>query len=78
MTIRKHPERQCICDLSGAKYPRSQMRKMWNGLLVHKSEWEPRQPQDYIPPVRNKNNVKDARPDSPPVFITQTDPSVLG
>lgn len=67
----RNPPRNFISDSSGRKYPISEARKMWDGTLVHKSEWEPRQPQDYIPPVRNKNMVKESRPDSDPVFVTQ-------
>lgn len=67
----KHPEPNFICDLSGKKYPKSQMRMMWNGLYVHKSEWEPRHPQDFTKPVRPSKGLKNARPDSDPTFVTQ-------
>lgn len=73
----KNPPRNFISDSSGKKYPISEARRQWNGLLVHKSEWEPRQPQDYIPPVRNRNMVKESRPDSDPVFVYQTDRSIF-
>jgi len=36
------------CPISGFTYMRSEMRRRWDGLLVHKSEWNPRQPQDTI------------------------------
>lgn len=37
-----------ISDRSGQKMKRKDMRFEWNNLLVGKSEWEPRQPQDLI------------------------------
>ena len=73
----KHPEVQYESDLSGFKYPKSQMRMMWNGLYVHKSEWEPRQPQDFVKPIRTPNAVKNARPHTSPVFVTQLDRSIF-
>jgi hypothetical protein len=56
------PEPVFICDITGRKYPRSQMRKMWNGLMVHKDEWEPRQPQDFGQPVRPSTPLRKVRP----------------
>jgi len=73
----KHPETNYICDLSGFKYPRSQMRMMWNGLYVHKSQWEPRQPQDFVKPIRPPKAVENSRPHVEPTFVTQIDRSVL-
>lgn len=73
----KHPEVNYECDLSGKKYPKSQMRMMWNGLYVHKSQWEPRQPQDHVKPIRPPKPVKNARPYTDPVFATQIDRSIF-
>lgn len=67
MVRRYHPETNYICDLTGFKHPKSEMRMMWNGLFVHKSEWEPRQPQDFVKPIRPEQAVENARPDSQPV-----------
>lgn len=64
----KHPESQFICDISGFKKPRSRAKKMWNGLLVDKDEWEPRHPQDFTNPVKSPKPIKDARPSTDPVF----------
>jgi len=73
----KTPEVNFICDISGFKHPKSQMRKMWNGLYVHKSQWEPRQPQDFVKAVRPPKAVDNARPDAILKFNTQIDRSVL-
>jgi len=34
-----------ISDRSGLEFPYNEMVKEWTGALVHKSEWEPKQPQ---------------------------------
>lgn len=37
-----------ISDDSGQKFPKSEMRRTWRGTWVHYTEYEPRQPQDFI------------------------------
>lgn len=61
---------RAICDVSGFKCWRSQMRKRWDGLLVRKDFWEPRQPQDFIEPRREEQYIPDSRPDTDPVYLT--------
>ena len=36
---------QAISDRSGMAFPYNEMVREWNGMLVHKSEFEPKQPQ---------------------------------
>jgi len=36
---------QAISDRSGMAFPYNEMVKEWNGMFVHKSEFEPKQPQ---------------------------------
>ena len=36
---------QAISDRSGMAFPDNEMVKEWNGMLVHKSEFEPKHPQ---------------------------------
>tara|TARA_R110001583_G_scaffold29390_1_gene103007 strand:+ start:7971 stop:8276 length:306 start_codon:yes stop_codon:yes gene_type:complete len=53
-----------ISDRSGFRYRYKDMRKEWNGLLVGKDEFEPKQPQ--LGPFRKATDpeaLKDARPD---------------
>ena len=40
-----------ISDRSGMAYPYTEMVREWNGSLVHKSEYEPKQPQLEPKPV---------------------------
>lgn len=44
-------------------------RKEWDGLLVDQRVWEPRQPQDLVRGVKDNQNVSDARPLGPNVFV---------
>lgn len=45
------------------------MRSEWDGLLVARDVWEPRQPQDLVRGVRDNQNVDNARPLGPNVFV---------
>jgi len=47
-TYFKKGDHNAICDRDGGKYKASEMRKEWNGLIVHKSNFEPRHPQDFV------------------------------
>jgi hypothetical protein len=44
----KQGDFKVTCPISGGVYLRSEMRMRWDGLLVHKSEWNPRHPQDTL------------------------------
>ena len=46
-----------ISDRSGMEYPYTEMVKEWNGSRVHKSEFEPKTPQD-----NPKRHTSDAEP----------------
>ena len=53
-----------ISDRSGFRYRYKDMRREWNGLLVGKDEFEPKQPQ--LGPFRTVSDpqaLKDARPE---------------
>jgi hypothetical protein len=53
-----------ISDRSGLRYRYQDMRREWNGLLVGKDEWEPKQPQlEPFPKVTDPQALKNARPD---------------
>jgi|TARA_R110000868_G_scaffold162656_1_gene394112 hypothetical protein len=55
-----------ISDRSGFRYRYKDMRKEWNGSLVGKDEFEPKQPQ--LGPFRTVSDpqaLKDARPQQP-------------
>lgn len=51
-----------ISDRDGMRYPYDEMRTEWNGLRVHKSEFEPKHPSLTPPKVLERAGLKDARP----------------
>jgi hypothetical protein len=61
-----------ICDYSGFKIKRSDARRTWDGYLVDKRFWEPRQPQDFVRGRVDKIAVppNESRSESPDTFIT--------
>lgn len=68
-----------ISDISGFKFPASEMKKLTGeqaGLLVHFSEWNPAHPQLKIRARKDDQNVKNIRlrpNDEFPDQITQDD-----
>lgn len=53
-----------LCDLSGRTCYSSGMRRMWNGLMVYKDYWEPRNPQDFVYAIRDQMAPPVVRPDT--------------
>lgn len=51
------------CDLSGRVDYAENFVKQWNGLVVHKDYYEPRNPQDFVKGVPDKQSVVDPRDD---------------
>lgn len=62
-----------ICDQTGQKAKRSDCKYTWDGWLVRKSAWEPKQPQLNIRGKDEQIAVPDTRPRrSEPVFYVPT------
>ena len=55
---------RAISDRDGMEYPYLEMRKEWNGLMVHKDEWEPKHPQLAPRSASDATALKNARPDN--------------
>lgn len=68
-----------VSDLSGFVYKRCDMMKTWDGLLVGKDEFDPKQPQLTIRAKEDRQSVNDARPEQEsnlapgPAFNINTD-----
>ena len=63
-----------IDDRTGFKRKRSECQFEWSGLLVHRSEWEPRHPQDFVKGRPDRQTVADPRPEpSSDTFISAGD-----
>jgi hypothetical protein len=53
-----------ICDITGFRYKRKDMRKTWDGLLVGPDQWSPKEPQIQPSPTpTDPEAVRDARID---------------
>lgn len=52
-----------ICDRTGRKVRSSETVKEWNGLIVHRDEWEPRHSQDFVRGRIDRQRVYDPRPE---------------
>jgi hypothetical protein len=66
------------CDISGFTFKRSECRMRWDGRLVGKDFWEPRQPQDLIRVRKDDQSILNPRPDQasppladPPITVSQ-------
>ncbi len=58
-----------ICDRCGAKRWAEELRKEWDGLMVCADTcWEPRNPQDFVRGVQDKQNPPWVRPEPADVF----------
>lgn len=67
-----------LCDLSGRTCYAEDMRRMWNGLMVHKDYWEPRNPQDFIYAIRDQVAPAVVRPDTDgTVWLPTNTPTVV-
>jgi hypothetical protein len=61
---------KAICDSCGRIFKNSQLRKRWDGLMVCQSDWEPRQPQDFVRAHADTQAVPWSRPEASDVFIS--------
>lgn len=64
------PEQQAICDASGFKYPMSELRRQWDGALVHWRFLDKRNPQDHLRAKPDNRQPPRSRPEPPDTFIT--------
>lgn len=62
-------------DRSGFKYKANECRFEWNGLFVHKSEWEPRQPQDLLRGFPDRQQPEVSRPGTTDKFLATNEVS---
>ena len=53
-----------ICDVCGWKMKASHGRKRWDGYIVCKDDWEPRQPLDFYTTPNDVHVLPYTRPDS--------------
>lgn len=63
----------CICDVCGFNVRASETRMRWDNLRVCLKDWEPRHPQDGVRGRRDRQAVRNARPEAPDVFLNEND-----
>lgn len=61
-----------ICDVCGFKYHSTETRMRWDGLRVCLKDYESRHPQDFVRGRRDRQAVRNARPEMRDQFITPT------
>lgn len=54
-----------VSDRSGQVFPANEIVRQWDGLLVHKSEEEPRHPQEFVRGVVDDYTVREPRDRAP-------------
>ena len=58
-----------ICDQCGRKFKDSDLQLRWDGLMVCSRDWEPRQPQDFVHGVADKQAPPFSRSEQSDTFV---------
>ena len=69
----RHGDNNIIDDRTGFKIKASESREEWNHFIVHKDQYEPRQPQDLLRGFPDRQAAAINRPGQPDVFLEVTD-----
>lgn len=72
MTWYKKGSWNCLCDICGVQYKADQLRKNWKGLYVCPSDYETRQPLEFIRARSEDTTVPFSRPESEDEYIETT------
>ncbi len=64
------PGQNGICDLSGFKYPMSELVRQWDGAWVHWRFKDKRNPQDHLRAKPDNQRPSRSRPEAEDTFIT--------
>lgn len=67
-----------ICDRTGFKVRASDTVKDWNGLIVKRSEWDGRHPQDFVKAKMDRQRVPDPQPEGNDVFLSDVGGTPIG
>lgn len=69
----KQGDYNAICDECGFKFKASELKRRWDGLMVCKADWNPRQPQDFVRGTVDSKPLPFTRPESNDVFLEPGD-----
>ena len=73
-----------ICDITGFRYKRREMKKTWDGLIVGSDQFSPKHPQlDPKPKPNDPEAIRNPRPETSVdntsfVLYTNVDKGILG
>lgn len=59
-----------ICDVCGIKIKSGEAKKRWDGLIVCKDDYEPRNILDFIRVPKERGPIPFSRPESTDTFIS--------
>ncbi len=62
-----------ICDICGSVNHSEDRREMWNGLIVDPRCFEIRHPQDYVRGRKDRQAVRNSRPEQGDAFLSKGD-----
>jgi len=63
-----------VCDVCGREFKNNDLQLRWDGLMVCSGDWEPRQPQDFVHGVADKQVPPFTRPEQADVFTVVCTP----
>ncbi len=63
-----------ICDRCGFRYKNTELQQDWQGLMVCKTCWEPRHPQEMIRPIPDQNKLPWTRPEGTDISVGDLSP----
>jgi hypothetical protein len=68
----------CVCYQCGRKRKASTMKRHWQGYYVCPEHWEPRQPQDFVRALQDKQTPPWVQPMPEDVFVHVCTPLTTG
>lgn len=69
MTWYKRGSYNAVCDICGFEYKSDELRKNWKGLMVCRSDYETRHPQEFIRARHEDTSVPWSRPEPADIEI---------
>jgi len=67
-----------VSDESGFTHYASEMVRTWDGRWVHKDEWEPRHPQDFVRAKNDPVSLQIVRPNQTVSAVPTSAESIVG
>ncbi len=63
-----------VCDSCGFVFKASQLIKRWDGYMVCKDDWEPRNILDFYRPLNDHHQLPFTRPDGDGIDVSPSGP----